>query len=93
MLYVSVFSGDSLICTVVHTPFLFKLNVKLPPSKSWYGTLVLCSISLFRLFLIFLPCVSEILARGTVALDDRKVLRCVLPLVLCYVLMVNKWID
>ena len=39
----------------------------------------LCSICLFRLFLIFLPCVSEVLATGTVALDDRKVLRCVLP--------------
>ena len=53
----------------------------------------LCSICLFRLFLIFLPCVSEVLTRGTVALDDRKVLLCVLPLVLCYVLLVNKWID
>ena len=36
MFHVFVFSGDSLICTVVHTPLLFKLNVKLPPSKSWY---------------------------------------------------------
>ena len=39
---------------------------------------------------MFLPCVSEVLARGTVALDDRKVLRCVLPLVFCYVLLVTK---
>ena len=34
MFHVSVFSGDSLICTVVHTLLLFKFNVKLPPSKS-----------------------------------------------------------
>ena len=34
MFHVSVFSGDSLICTVVLIPLLFKLNVKLPPRKS-----------------------------------------------------------
>ena len=44
-------------------------------------------------FLFFLPCVCEVLARGTVALDDRKDLRCALPLVLRYVLLVKKCID
>ena len=57
-------------------------------------TVPLCSMCLFNFvyFSFFLPCVSDVLARGTVALDDRKVLRCVLPPVLCYVLLVNKWI-
>ena len=50
MFHVSVFSGDSLICTAVHTPLLFKLNVKLPPSKSWYGTLVCVVYAFFVYF-------------------------------------------
>ena len=49
MFHVSVFSGDSLICTVVHIPLLFKLIVKLPPSKSWYCTLV-CVIYAFSVY-------------------------------------------
>ena len=51
MFHVSVFFGDSLICTVVHTPLLLKLNVKLPPSKSksWYGTLV-CVMYAFSVY-------------------------------------------
>ena len=46
MFHVSVISGDSLICTGSSYTSFFKLNVKLPPSKSWYGTLA-CVVSAF----------------------------------------------
>ena len=49
MFHVSVFSRDSLICTIVHTPLLFKLKVKLSPSMSWYGTLV-CVVYTFSVY-------------------------------------------